>query len=73
MAHGEILSVMDADFRHPPSLLPVMFQAINNTGKNLAVASRYVAGGGTQKLAVIPENGPSKVAKTLVFPIIFRT
>ncbi len=33
MAHGKILSVMDADFSHPPSLLPVMFQAINNTGK----------------------------------------
>ena len=68
VAHGEILSVMDADFSHPPSLLPVMFQAINNTGKNMAVASRYVAGGGTRNWPLF-RRMVSKVAKTLVFPI----
>lgn len=46
-ASGEILVVMDADLSHPPELVPALVRAID-TGADLAVGSRYVAGGGTE-------------------------
>lgn len=40
-----ILGVMDADLQHPPELLPQLTSAIQE-GNDLAVGSRYTAGGG---------------------------
>ena len=40
-----ILGVMDADGQHPPELLPELLKGIRG-GRDLAVASRFVAGGG---------------------------
>lgn len=45
-ARGEILVVMDADLSHPPEVVPQMVLAITADGADLAVASRYVPGGG---------------------------
>ena len=39
-----ILGVMDADLQHPPELLPAMIAAIL-AGNDLAIGSRYIAGG----------------------------
>ena len=39
---------MDADFSHPPALVPKMSLAFRATGADALVASRYVPGGGTQ-------------------------
>jgi dolichol-phosphate mannosyltransferase len=39
-----ILGVMDADLQHPPELLPALFAAILE-GNDLAIGSRYTAGG----------------------------
>jgi dolichol-phosphate mannosyltransferase len=39
-----ILGVMDADLQHPPELLPRLFAAIL-AGNDLAIGSRYTAGG----------------------------
>jgi dolichol-phosphate mannosyltransferase len=39
-----ILGVMDADLQHPPELLPALIAAIF-TGHDLAIGSRYTAGG----------------------------
>ena len=41
---AEILGVMDADGQHPPQLLPALISAIN-AGNDLAIGSRYTAGG----------------------------
>ena len=46
-AKGDVLLVMDADLSHPPEVAPRLVDAIAN-GADLAVGSRYVAGGGTQ-------------------------
>jgi dolichol-phosphate mannosyltransferase len=41
-----ILGVMDADLQHPPELLPRLLEAIHG-GCDLAIGSRYAAGGET--------------------------
>jgi dolichol-phosphate mannosyltransferase len=44
---ADYLAVMDADLQHDENLLPAMFDALASGQANLAVASRYVEGGGT--------------------------
>jgi dolichol-phosphate mannosyltransferase len=46
-ARAPVVGVMDADFSHPPSLVPVLFEAFRDTNADLVVASRYVPGGST--------------------------
>ena len=46
-ARGDTLVVMDADLSHPPELVPALLSAIED-GADLAVGSRYVAGGGVE-------------------------
>ena len=46
-AAGETFGVMDADFSHPPSLVPKMLMAFRATKADVLVASRYVPGGST--------------------------
>ncbi|MGA7343309.1 MAG: polyprenol monophosphomannose synthase [Terracidiphilus sp.] len=41
---ADVLGVMDADFQHPPELLPQLFAAIA-AGRDLAIGSRYTPGG----------------------------
>jgi dolichol-phosphate mannosyltransferase len=41
----DVLVEMDADLQHPASALPALVEAIND-GADVAIASRYVAGGG---------------------------
>src|SRR5256714_12050984 len=43
-ARGDILVVIDADLSHPPEVVPALVKAIDD-GADLAVGSRYVAGG----------------------------
>ncbi len=43
----ETIVVMDADLQHPPEVIPDLIKAIQD-GANIAVASRYVPGGGTE-------------------------
>jgi dolichol-phosphate mannosyltransferase len=44
-AKGNIIGVMDADLQHPPEVNAALLKAIEN-GADMAVASRYVSGGG---------------------------
>jgi dolichol-phosphate mannosyltransferase len=46
-ARGDVLVVMDADLSHPPETVPALLAAIEG-GADLAVGSRYVAGGGVE-------------------------
>lgn len=45
-ARGELLGVMDADGSHDETIIPNMLEALLTTPAEVAVGSRYVAGGG---------------------------
>jgi dolichol-phosphate mannosyltransferase len=47
VATAEIVGVMDADFSHPPGLVPKMFAGFKATNADVLVASRYIPGGST--------------------------
>jgi dolichol-phosphate mannosyltransferase len=46
-ASAPVVGVMDADFSHPPALVPRMFATFEATGADIVIASRYVPGGST--------------------------
>lgn len=48
LAKGDLIAVMDADLSHPPETIPQMLRAMESSGAELAVASRYVRGGGIE-------------------------
>jgi dolichol-phosphate mannosyltransferase len=43
-ARGDVLGLMDADFQHPPELIPRLLEAIRG-GADIAIGSRYTEGG----------------------------
>lgn len=45
LAKGDVVCVLDADLQHPPEALPALREALEQTGADLAIASRYVPGG----------------------------
>ena len=45
LANGNVLVVMDADFSHPPEAVPALVAAAASPQCDLAIGSRYVAGG----------------------------
>lgn len=47
IASAAIIGVMDADFSHPPKLVPRLVATLRSTGADIVVASRYVPGGST--------------------------
>lgn len=47
-ATAPVVGVIDADMSHPPALLPRMAAIMRETGADVVVASRYIAGGGTR-------------------------
>jgi dolichol-phosphate mannosyltransferase len=47
-ASADVVGVMDADFSHPPALIPKLLQPIADGKADVVFASRYVAGGGVE-------------------------
>ena len=47
LARGDVLVWMDCDFSHPPELLPKLLAALEK-GYDIAIASRFVRGGGQE-------------------------
>ena len=47
VAKGDLLGVIDADLQHPPEILVALATALRRSNADLAVASRYITGGGT--------------------------
>lgn len=47
VASADVVGVMDADFSHPPALVPALYEAFKATGADVVVASRYIPGGST--------------------------
>lgn len=41
-----IIGIMDADLQHDEALLPSLYQSLTREGYDLAIGSRYIAGGG---------------------------
>ncbi len=48
-ARGDLLLCMDADQSHPPESIPLLLRALQEQQADLAVGSRYVAGGGVEE------------------------
>jgi dolichol-phosphate mannosyltransferase len=46
-AAAPVVGVMDADFSHPPTLVPRLLAAMKATGADVVIGSRYVDGGST--------------------------
>ena len=47
VASAPVLGVMDADFSHPPSLVPRLLETFKASNADVVVGSRYVSGGST--------------------------
>lgn len=47
-AKGNILGVMDADFSHPPEIIPELIKPILNENIDFVIGSRHVKGGGIE-------------------------
>jgi dolichol-phosphate mannosyltransferase len=47
LAKNEFVGVMDADFSHPPAVIPKLAAALR-AGANLSIGTRYVKGGGVE-------------------------
>jgi dolichol-phosphate mannosyltransferase len=53
VATSDVVGVMDADFSHPPALVPKMLAVFRSTSAEVLVASRYVPGGSTPDWPVL--------------------
>lgn len=47
-ATAPVVGVIDADLSHPPDLLPRMLAAMQQTGADMVIGSRYIPGGATR-------------------------
>ncbi|MHA6333174.1 glycosyltransferase [Qipengyuania sp. CAU 1752] len=59
------VAVMDADHQHDPALLPQMLDLVRSGTAEVAVASRYVAGGSAEGLANARRQWGAGIAKRL--------
>jgi dolichol-phosphate mannosyltransferase len=48
-AQGRVLLCMDADLSHPPESVPELFRAVDGGECEIAIGSRYVAGGSVEE------------------------
>lgn len=67
-ARGRVLGVMDADLSHPPELLPALLAEIE-AGAEVAVATRYMPGGGTEGWP-LPRRAASRFASGLARTLV---
>jgi glycosyltransferase involved in cell wall biosynthesis len=75
VARGDAVCVMDADLQHPPTLVTRLLAAVES-GTDLAVASRYTRGGGSEGLAGIHRHlisGLSRLLAHMLLPESRRT
>ena len=64
-ARGEIYVVMDADFSHPPEAVPDLVTAARRPDCDMAIGSRYVAGGALDPSWSWARRWNSKIASLL--------
>lgn len=66
VAKGENILVMDADFSHPPEIIPRMLGSLLDSDCDLVIASRHVKGGSVVGWPIkrrIISNGANKIAR----------
>ena len=52
-ARGEVLGVMDADLQYPPETLPTLLEALERSGADIAICSRYAPGATVQQWSLL--------------------
>lgn len=73
-ARGDVLVVMDGDLQHPPEALPRLLEPVLSGQADVAIASRYCAGGGdTVGLAGPWRRGVSQGSRRVVRLLLPRT
>jgi dolichol-phosphate mannosyltransferase len=72
-ARGEVLVVMDADLQHPPERIPALIAALDEDDVELAIGSRYAAGGSTASRWGLFRQINSRVATLLARPFAGKT
>lgn len=68
-ARGELVVVMDADLSHPPESIPALLDAVRNPGVQMAIGSRFVAGGRVDLHWPLHRRLNSLVARLLARPL----
>jgi dolichol-phosphate mannosyltransferase len=68
ISKGNIIGVIDADLSHPPELIPSLIEPLLAGRAEIAIASRYIAGGGIEKWSSTRKT-ISKAAILLAKPI----
>jgi dolichol-phosphate mannosyltransferase len=67
-ARAPIVGVMDADFSHPPTVLPRLLAHMTGTGADVVVGSRYIEGGAAENWPAL-RLGMSRLACVLARPL----
>ncbi len=73
LARGDTLVVMDADLQHPPERIPALLAAIADEGAEVAIGSRYAAGGSTAARWGVLRWINSRIATLLARPFAGKT
>lgn len=71
-ARGAAICVMDGDLQHPPEVIPSLVAAVES-GADIAVASRYAAGGSRRGLATSWRRWGSRLTTTLTQVVFTET
>ncbi|HEY49236.1 MAG TPA: glycosyltransferase family 2 protein [Dehalococcoidia bacterium] len=66
-ARGKVLGAIDADLQHPPEVLPSLLETIKG-GTDVAIASRYIEGGGTEGWSINRRIISKVAAKLTILP-----
>ena len=67
-ARAPIVGVMDADFSHPPDVLPALYRVQRELGVDAVVGSRYIPGGRVENWPVVRQL-LSKLACVMAWPL----
>jgi dolichol-phosphate mannosyltransferase len=71
-ARGDVLATVNADFQHPPSILPEMFLKIENA--DMVVATRYAADGSVGRFPLHRQflSASARLVGAFLAPEVFR-
>jgi len=69
-AKGDIIVTMDSDLTHPPSMISLLTDKLEQTKSDVCIASRYVRGGGMKNISAWRVL-ISKIANVF-FSVVFR-
>lgn len=70
-ARGGVVCILDADLQHPPEVVPLLVEALEHTGADVAVASRAIPGGGYGAFSW-PRRAASRVAALVAQALLSR-